>query len=271
MEVRVGVTFGPSKILLKHVDCPENKEGPRVNVKICFSSRQITTQVKGSPSLHIKYELKLDEHRKIERAELTSQIHGNFKLTNSHCLTPTIQVKSCIQDFLNPIELKVDYTGEGLAPPNEPAPILQSGNTGTFQGNLPFEKECGEDNICKDHLKVKLEIIGAQFIVVAGYSTFTLAVTLENTNENSYFTVLTYRVPTGLTFRKTSIISAKRRSHVECDDSNNGKYAAVGVIACKVNHPIFRSNATVRFNTTFDVASDVEWRSTEQISINATR
>ncbi|XP_060678293.1 integrin alpha-M-like [Hemiscyllium ocellatum] len=147
--------------------------------------------------------------------------------------------------------------------------MLTALGRGTFR-ELPFEKECGEDNICRDHLRVRLDIVGAQFIVVGSYSTLTLEVTLLNADENSYFTVVTYRVPTGLTFRKTSIISSKRRAHIECDDSKNSKYAAVGIVTCDVNHPIFRSNSTIRFNTTFDVASDVEWKSSEEISINAT-
>ncbi|GCB83776.1 hypothetical protein scyTo_0024370, partial [Scyliorhinus torazame] len=73
----------------------------------------------------------------------------------------------------------------------------------------------------------------AQFIVVGSYSTLTLEVTLENTDENSYFTKVIYQVPTGLTFRKTTIISASRRSRIECDDSKNSKYSAVGIVSCR--------------------------------------
>ncbi|XP_072423570.1 integrin alpha-M-like [Chiloscyllium punctatum] len=139
MDVRVSMTFSPNKILLKHVDCPENRNELQVLVNICFKTKQITTQVQGTPSLNISYELKLDEHRKIERATLARQTTGTFVLTAQHCLPQTIQVKNCIQDFLNPIELNVVYSGEGVQSQNKPAPIIQSGNTGKFMGNVSSE------------------------------------------------------------------------------------------------------------------------------------
>ncbi|XP_072341535.1 integrin alpha-M-like [Scyliorhinus torazame] len=223
-----------------------------------------------SPSMNLTYQLELDPGRKIDRAELKTNAIGSFVLTGKHCLTPEIEVKSCIMDFLNPIEVQVKYTGVGQSSGNNPAPILHSGQNGIYAGKLPFEKACGDDNICKDHLVVLFNIVGAQFIVVGSYSTLTLEVTLENTDENSYFTKVIYQVPTGLTFRKTTIISASRRSRIECDDSKNSKYSAVGIVSCRVNHPIFRTGTRMRFNTTFDVASDVVWQREAKISINAT-
>ncbi|XP_078063431.1 integrin alpha-X-like, partial [Mustelus asterias] len=109
----------------------------------------------------------------------------------------------------------------------------------------------------------------AQFIVVGSYSTLTLEVTLENTDENSYFAKVTYKVPTGLTFRKSSIISASRMSNIECDDSKNSKFSTIGIVSCRVNHPILRTGTRVHFNTTFDVASDVLWKPSAVISVNA--
>ncbi|XP_041038072.1 integrin alpha-M-like [Carcharodon carcharias] len=269
MDVTITMTFNPTKIMLKDVDCPDNAIGPKIDAEICFTIRQLTKKISGTPSLDFSYEVNLDTGRKIERAELKSDAKGSFKLSKKICLKPKIQVQSCIQDFLNPIEVQVNYTGLGLSSGNSPAPVLRTGEEGISIGKLPFEKECGADNICKDQMVVHFSIVGAQFIVVGSYSTLTLEVTLENAGENSYFAKVTYRVPTGLTFRKTSIISASRRSHIECDDSKNSKYSTVGIVSCRVNQPILRTGTKVRFNTTFDVASDVVWKPMAEISINA--
>ncbi|XP_078393458.1 integrin alpha-M-like, partial [Cetorhinus maximus] len=269
LDLSITMTFNPTKIMLKDIDCLENAVGPKIDAEICFTIKQLTKKISGTPSLDFTYELNLDAGRKIERAELTSADKGSFNLKSKKCLRPKIQVQSCIQDFLYPIKVKVNYTGLGIHSGNSPVPVLQTGEEGFSIGELPFEKKCGADNICKDHMVVHFSIVGAQFIVVGSYSTLTLEVTLENIGENSYFANVTYQVPTGLTFRKTSVISASRRSHIECDDSKNSKYSAVGIVSCRVNHPILGTGTKVQFNTTFDVASDVVWKPMAEISVNA--
>uniref|UniRef100_UPI00398EF447 integrin alpha-D-like n=1 Tax=Pristiophorus japonicus TaxID=55135 RepID=UPI00398EF447 len=242
LDVTISMVFKPNKILLKDVDCPEHSAGPlRIQATICFSVHQLTKSALAAPSINISYELKLDPGRKIQRAELELAEPGSIILSNTHCLKPTIKVEDCIRDYYNPILLQVTFSGVGQQVGNNPPPILKQGNSGIYTGKLPFEQECGTDNICTDHLSIGFNFVGTRFLVVGSYSTLTVDVTLENLDENSYFTVVTFWLPTGLSFRKTSIIKASRRSHIECDDMMNSKFSSVGKVVCRVNHPIFRT------------------------------
>uniref|UniRef100_UPI00398F8889 integrin alpha-M-like n=1 Tax=Pristiophorus japonicus TaxID=55135 RepID=UPI00398F8889 len=242
LDVTIAMVFAPNKILLKDVDCPERSVGgPRIQAEICFSVRQLTKNRLAAPSMNISYELELDLGRKIQRAALEGEESGSFILSSSNCLKPTIKVQDCIRDYYNPILLQVTFSGVGQQAGDNPPPILKQGNSGIYTGKLPFEQECGTDNICTDHLRVRFNFAGTRFLVVGSYSTLTIDVTLENLGENSYFPVVTFWLPTGLSFRKTSIIQASRRSHIECDDSMNSKFSSVGKVVCRVNHPIFRT------------------------------
>ncbi|XP_067883040.1 integrin alpha-X-like [Heterodontus francisci] len=271
LDVSITMQFVPNKILLKDVDCSQSSAGgPRVDANICFAIRQLTSNVPGSPSVNLTYELKLDPGRKIQRAELVTEPTGSFILSNTQCVKPKIHVESCIQDYYNPILLQVTFTGVGQRTRNIPAPILKQGNNRISTGKLSFEQECGADNICTDHLQVQFVVVGPQFLVVGSHSTLTVKVTLQNTGENSYFTVVTFRVPTGLSYRISSIIRSSRRSHIVCDDAKNSRFSSVGVVPCRVNHPIFRTGSTLIFETTFDVAANVDWKPTADISVNAT-
>ncbi|XP_078064822.1 integrin alpha-L-like, partial [Mustelus asterias] len=128
------MTFDPKNIMLKDVDCPKDREGPKVNTKICFAIRQVTKKIAGTPSVNLSYELQLDPRRRIDRAELKSNVRGSFLLRDSLCLEPRIDVKNCLMDFLNPIEVLVKYSGVGQRSGDNPSPVLRSGQNGNYTG-----------------------------------------------------------------------------------------------------------------------------------------
>ncbi|XP_051865917.1 integrin alpha-M-like [Pristis pectinata] len=271
VDVRVDTTFSPAKISLKDVDCPENSQKkPIVDVQVCFALKELTKNLPELPSFQMYTTMALDPSRKVQRAEILRPAPQNFTLTDGHCFTFTIQLENCIQDNYNPIQLETTYTAEGRSSGSYPSPVLRTGSKGSWVTKLPFEKECGSDNICTDHLKVDFTLAGTQFLVVGSHITLTLDVTLENSGENSYFTVVTFLIPQGLSFRKTSIIQSSRRSNIKCEDSKEAPARGVRSVQCQVSHPIFRPQNTMKFNITFDVNAKGDWKDTVNISANAT-
>ncbi|XP_059809368.1 integrin alpha-M-like [Hypanus sabinus] len=275
VEVQVQIIFTPAKIKLKDVDCPDNAPAkPIVQVKMCFTLKELTKKLSKKPVFNLFTKMVLDPSRRVRRAEITKLPNQNFTLSQKECLPSMIeiQLENCIQDNFNPIVLEVAYKAEGLRldSPPIPAAILSTGNTGTWIGKLPFEKECGTDNICTDKLKVDFTLSGTQYLVVGSHITLTLDVTLKNTEEDSYFTMVTFLIPLGISFRKAMIIQSSRRSTVKCDDAKEEPTSRFRSVPCQVSHPIFRTNSMMKFNATFDVNAKATWEDTVTISANAT-
>ncbi|XP_072127559.1 integrin alpha-M-like [Mobula birostris] len=272
VDIRVRITFTPAKIKLKDVDCPENAPAkPTVQMEMCFTLTELTKKLPKKPDFKLFTKMVLDPSRKVRRAEITKLPPQNFTLSQGQCLPSKIeiQLENCIQDTFNPIILETSYTAVGIGSGSLPAPILSTSNTGTWTGKLPFEKQCGSDNVCTDKLKVDFSLSGTQYLVVGSHTTLTLDVTLVNAGEDSYFTTVTFLIPHGISFRKTMIIQSSRRSTVKCEDAKKEPTSVFRNVHCQVSQPVFRTNNMVKFNTTFDVNSKASWEDTVTISANA--
>ncbi|XP_055521517.1 LOW QUALITY PROTEIN: integrin alpha-X-like [Leucoraja erinacea] len=270
VDVKVHTTFDPPKIKLKDVDCPKNSQRkPEVLVMMCFTLRELTKKLPASPKFNMFMKMVLDPGRKVQRAEVTEAPPVNFTMQNDECLNFTIQLENCIQDTYNNIQLDMTYVAKGQRSGMYPAPILKQGSTGIWSSGLPFEQECGSDNICTDRLKVSFSMSGTQFLVVGSHTTLGLDVSLENCGENSYFTVVTFLIPRGLSFRKTEIVQSNRRGKIECNDGTEPAALGLRSVRCLISHPIFRTNSMMKFHTVFDVDPQADWKDTVEISVNA--
>ncbi|XP_069782999.1 integrin alpha-X-like isoform X3 [Narcine bancroftii] len=264
-------TFDPAKIKQKDVDCPENVVSkPTVTAKMCFKLTELTRKIAEVPSFNVLYKIILDPGRNVQRAMFKSPASGTFRLFNGYCLNFDLELETCIQDNYNPIQLEITYQAEGQMSVKFPAPVLRDGNSGTWRAKLPFEQECGLDNRCTDRLEINFSLVGPQIVVVGSHSTLTLDITLTNSGENSFNTVVSFELPLGLTFRKSSIIQSSRRSQLKCGDVPNLTTSNVRIMQCLVNHPIFRTATSIHFNVTMDVDARVTWSDTITLRAHAT-
>uniref|UniRef100_A0A8D0GRT3 Integrin alpha-M-like n=1 Tax=Sphenodon punctatus TaxID=8508 RepID=A0A8D0GRT3_SPHPU len=131
--------------------------------------------------------------------------HSCFKTV---CLSPTPQ--SCTEDTLNPLVLRVNYTLTGLPIANTRnlRPILSQDSPQNTSYELHFEKNCGTDSVCEDKLQMSFNFSGLATLVVGLTPELNITVHIQNSGEDSYSTVIHFRSPQALSYRKVALLQA---------------------------------------------------------------
>lgn len=100
---------------------------------------------------------------------------------------------------------------------------------------LPFEKNCGEDNQCVPDLRVALSFSGLEELVVGVTEEVTVTVTVHNVGEDAYGAHVELQHPKALSYRKATALQPHRRSLAQhCSSVSPGG----GRILCNISHPV---------------------------------
>uniref|UniRef100_A0A8D0GRR5 Integrin alpha-M-like n=1 Tax=Sphenodon punctatus TaxID=8508 RepID=A0A8D0GRR5_SPHPU len=193
--------------------------------------------------------------------------HSCFKTV---CLSPTPQ--SCTEDTLNPLVLRVNYTLTGLPIANTRnlRPILSQDSPQNTSYELHFEKNCGTDSVCEDKLQMSFNFSGLATLVVGLTPELNITVHIQNSGEDSYSTVIHFRSPQALSYRKVALLQSNRKAlAIKCSSATSSRDEAERNSSCAVNHPIFWGGAEAVFVATFDVAPDADLGDRLQVTGNA--
>ncbi|KAL1789296.1 integrin alpha-M isoform X2 [Sigmodon hispidus] len=260
------------KILLRSVfECQEqvSKNKDAGEVRVCLRIHKNTRDRfrEGDIRSTVTYDLALDPGHTNVRAifdETKNKTRRNiqtFGLTEK-CETLKLQLPDCVENSVNPIILRLNYTlvGEPLRSSGNLRPVLAVDAQKFFTATLPFEKNCGSDSICQDDLSITMSFIDLDTVVVGDPRDFNVRVTVRNDGEDSYSTKATFYFPSGLSYRKMSVVQNQNtgKSWRVKDDSISSTQGrgALKSTTWNINHPIFPANAEVTFIATFDVDSD---------------
>ncbi|CAM9132886.1 unnamed protein product [Bubo scandiacus] len=199
LKVRVTVAFQPQEIPAAAFDCQE-KEVPKGEVaraQICFLSTKKTSDNFGTQlSTTLRYQAALDPGRTVVRAIFGGSAavrNGTLQLgVEKRCENFAITFTECPQDTLTPLLLRLTYdaTGNPIQVAGGLRPALSEDSEMVAVGTLPFEKDCGTDNICIDDLQMSFNFSGLETIVVGMTSVVDVTVTLHNRGEDSYGTTV---------------------------------------------------------------------------------
>ncbi|KAM9250232.1 integrin alpha-M-like [Cariama cristata] len=278
LKVRVTVTFQPQEIPAAAFDCQEEEapKGEVAKAKICFLSTKKTADNFGSQlSTTLWYRAVLDPGRATGRAIFAGTAaavrNGNLQLgVGERCETLAIAFTGCPRDTLTPLVLRLTYegTGDPIAVAGGLRPALSEDSKMEAEGRLPFEKDCGADNVCVDDLQVSFNFSGLETLVVGVTDVVDVTIALRNRGEDSYGTTVQLQHPEALSYRKAAVLQSSRRSvSLRCNSE-----PAVGPrrrTLCLVNHPIFRPGTEVVFTVTLDVPHGAELGAALEVVANA--
>ncbi|XP_059690432.1 integrin alpha-M-like [Gavia stellata] len=277
LRVRVTVTFQPQEIPAAAFDCQEEEalKGEVAKAKICFLSTKKTPDNFGSQlSATLRYQAALDPGRAMVRAVFASSaaVHnGTLQLgVGQRCETFAIAFTGCPRDTLTPLVLRLTYdaTGDPIKVAGGLRPALSEDSEMVAMGTLPFEKDCGADNICVDDLQISFNFSGLETVVVGVTDVVDITITLRNRGEDSYRATVQLQHAKALSYRKAVVLQSSRRSaSLRCNsEPAEGPQRRT---LCFVNHPIFRPGAEVVFTVTLDVPHGAELGDVLEVVANA--
>ncbi|XP_073740248.1 integrin alpha-D-like isoform X2 [Callorhinus ursinus] len=211
LNVGVAMRFMPLEVAKAVYQCwgdvPSTLEAG--NATVCLSIHKSSLDQLGDVQSSVRYDLALDPGRLISRAIFDET--KNWTLTRrktlgmgDYCETIKLLLPDCVEDVVNPIILRLNFSLVGEPIPSSPnlRPVLAVGSQDLFTASLPFEKNCGQDHLCEGDLSINLSFSGLQTLVVGSSLELNVTVTLWNEGEDSYGTVVHFYYPAGLSYRR---------------------------------------------------------------------
>ncbi|XP_005405373.1 PREDICTED: integrin alpha-M isoform X1 [Chinchilla lanigera] len=269
LRVEATMTFKPREVPRNVFQCQE--QGVRSKtagvVTVCLRVRKTTRDRLREADVQaaVSYVLALDSQshshpRTIfdETNSTTYRQRQTLGLTQK-CKTLTLLLPKCVTASVTPIVLRLNYTLVGIPVSSfgNLRPVLAEDAPKFFTASFPFEKNCGNDNICQDDLSVTFNFTNLHTLVVGDSRGLNVTVTVRNEGEDSYSTQVTLYHPAGLSYRIWSMVQnqrSRRSWSVNClSGSSTQEPGALRSTSCNINHPIFPDNSEVTFIVIFDV------------------
>ncbi|KAM6106944.1 integrin alpha-X-like [Phoenicopterus ruber ruber] len=277
LKVRVTVAFQPQEIPAAAFDCQEEEalKGEVAKAEVCFLSTKKRPDNFGRQlSTTLRYQAALDPGRAMVRAVFAGSAavcNGTLQLgVERRCETFAIAFTGCPRDTLTPLVLRLTYdaTGDPIKVAGGLRPALSEDSEMVAVGMLPFEKDCGADNICVDDLQISFNFSGLETVVVGVTDVVDITITLRNRGEDSYGTTVQLQHAEALSYRKAVVLQSSRRS-VSLRCNSEPAEGPQRRTLCLVNHPIFRPDAEVVFTVTLDVPHGAELGGVLEVVANA--
>ncbi|XP_032099193.1 integrin alpha-D isoform X3 [Sapajus apella] len=265
LKVRVAMRFSPVEVAKAVYRCweerPSTLEAGDANV--CLTIHKSTFDQLGDIQSSVGYELALDPGRLTSRAifdETKTRTLTRRKTLGLgvHCETLKLLLPDCVEDVMSPIILRLNFSllRQPLPSPENLRPVLAVGSQDLFTASLPFEKNCGQDDLCEGDLGITLSFSGLQTLTVGRSLELNVIVTVWNAGEDSYGTVVSLYYPAGLSHRRVS--GAQKQPHqralrLACEAVPT-EHDGLRSSRCSINHPIFHEGSNGTFIVTFDVS-----------------
>ncbi|XP_053219434.1 integrin alpha-L isoform X1 [Podarcis raffonei] len=242
-----------------------------VDLSICFSTSLATKHYQGPLSPKLSFRFEIDRNRMRHRGVFkngTKVTDGVKELSLGEvCIQESILFKSCIEDYISPIKLFMNFSlGRDNNPSNgHPRPVLSPlSNAVTVE--IPFDKHCGEDQVCHADLKLSFHNSGSQELVVFPGRDLDMSLELENRKEDAYSVTLHVPHIPGLSFRKAWV--SNTLLVMSCDGLLDSQH--LKGLSCNISHPVFKSNTKALIQLRFSILSNSSWGDYLEMKANVT-
>ncbi|XP_026538058.1 integrin alpha-L [Notechis scutatus] len=268
VNVATRVTFEPKEIPVKDVECTgPSKPWQNINLKfrICFDNTFATESYTGHLSVKLLFRLEIDPDRVKYRGEFRNGkniLNGAKEISlKPVCVLEEINITNCIEDYLSPIKVLVNLSLEedSALKSGPPRPFLNPLSNRTMV-EIPFDKNCGTDEVCVADLKITFHSSGSKELVVSPQHPLEMNLELVNQREDAYFTMLYVPLLPGLSFRKHSVLKFNAVVILQCDAMLRRQ--DFQGLACNVSHPIYRNSTKALIQLQFGVLRNVAWKET---------
>ncbi|XP_057699342.1 integrin alpha-D [Corythoichthys intestinalis] len=273
VNVIARMSFQPKEISIDQLDCSANTDFilPMVNLTTCFDMEETTKSKRGAVSfgLNISYMLDVDHVRPSHRGFFSQAGSRSRNLINTYelldkvkCFSYLISMPKCVKDTLSPISIKLNFTQVDSQSADA---VLNKDSKTQAIIEVPFEKQCKENDTCVAELEVDF-YFSEPTLLVAEDIYFNMDFSITNHGDNSYNTNLTIHYPPGLSLARTFQIEPKATtSLLKCDDLEGVTDKTI----CDVSHPVYRGGSKTTFQSSFHIITNYQWNDTITISVSA--
>ncbi|KAM9425193.1 integrin alpha-M-like [Pholidichthys leucotaenia] len=267
--VEADVIFTPNQIPTQNDACSKPLDG---SARICFIMSRESGVDKAEA--RINFTLTLDATRKPpnnrayvsdkKQRELTSSITLGFG--GKECFTGIFFIEPCPEDALNVLSNELKFSFEGLPLSTNLRPSLsQKAQTTTFYP-LGFEINCGSDEKCVDDLKVDFNFTRSSEVKVGIDELLNVTVSVENSGENAYNSLVFLTYPPGISYRKFTILQGR----IECKSLDSEGGLTRGRTDCTIDKPIFKGGTKVLFIVSYGIETNSQLDKSIFVTANAT-
>ncbi|KAH0626368.1 hypothetical protein JD844_001310 [Phrynosoma platyrhinos] len=268
------VTFLPKEISVEEVECLgdatswTNKE---LSLSICFDISLATKSYQESLSANLSYHLEIDPNRMKNRGVFRNgkkAINGNQRITQGQvCVQEKINITNCIEDYISPIKLFMNFSLSSDKNHNEghPKPVLNPLSNMTII-EIPFTKNCGTDGVCVADMQISFHASGSQELVVSSQHYLDMNLELVNHRENAYYPTLHVLHMPGLSFRRASVLKSNHQIIVNCDGMKLGQDHKG--LSCNISHPVYRDTTKALIQLRFGILDKRSWEDDLEMEVN---
>ncbi|XP_036796482.1 integrin alpha-L [Oncorhynchus mykiss] len=271
LSVSAHLHFYPAEISTDRFDCLAKEIiSPMVTLTACFNMAEATKSKAEvlSAGMNVSYLLDVDPVRQRSRAFYSDTNKGARRLLSTvelrkerTCFNHSVYMTQCVIDTLSPIIIQLVFSQsesqqEGLTA------ILNTASPTQAVVEVPFEKNCKENETCLAELEVDFNFITSTLLVV-DQSYFNVTIRLSNHGDDSFNTSLTLLYPPGLSFSMMHLLKSTRRTVFSC----GGLEGEMDRTTCSVSLPVYRSKTTAVFTSKFHILNTYDWKDTMEMTV----
>ncbi|KAG8433485.1 hypothetical protein GDO86_017678, partial [Hymenochirus boettgeri] len=262
LGVSISMTVRPSTIPLTFFECPNpTDKGAATTLTVCVNTAKRSLGDTGAVTSRLRYTIQLDAGRSQTRVLFDNTERSKSKILQLRegavCENEIFRLPECVEDSLSPVRIALNYTLSGGSVLSEDSPT-------NYSYQVPFQKNCGSDNICQDYLRINTSFANLKSLVLGVTTEVNVTVSVQNQGEDSFNSRAVISHPIGLSYRRAVVIQSSRRLSVSCSVLDGE------TVNCGINNPLLRPNSSVVFVVIFSLPSGVNLRNPLRVSANVT-
>ncbi|XP_064801875.1 integrin alpha-L-like [Oncorhynchus masou masou] len=271
LSVSAHLHFYPAEISTDRFDCLAKEIiSPMITLTACFNMAEATKSKAEvlSAGMNVSYLLDVDPVSQRSRAFYNDTNKGARRLLSTvelrkerTCFNHSVYMTQCVIDTLSPIIIQLLFSQSESQQKGLTA-ILNTDSPTQAVVEVPFEKNCKENETCVAELEVDFNFITSTLLVV-DQSYFNVTIRLSNHGDDSFNTSLTLLYPPGLSFSMMHLLKSTRRTVFSC----GGLEGEMDRTTCSVSLPVYRSKTTAVFTSKFHILNTYDWKDTMEMTV----
>ncbi|XP_060112805.1 integrin alpha-X-like [Heteronotia binoei] len=263
------LNFSPRSIPPDDPNCASGKVsgvGPRGSLSLCFALKLISTKWSSAAlQATISFDLRVDTSQSMPRLTLEKEARNISETirvgTVPVCVNGTLQAQLCLDDTVSPLVLKAKFS---VAEEPDPSsrnlrPILEPGTNLSTTLEVPFQQNCGSDDVCTSDLRVSFNFSGSNGLKLTPNFILNLTVKLENVGETAYETGLSFYYPPLLSFQGASVFQSNQRLSPFCDMHGSQSNMSVRHSSCRFSPRDLKEGTQAFLRLSFRPSRNDSW------------
>ncbi|KAL8176609.1 UNVERIFIED_CONTAM: hypothetical protein K2H54_036934 [Gekko kuhli] len=263
------LNFFPHSIPPDDPNCASGKVsgvGPRGSFRLCFTLKLISTKwSSGALQATISFDLRVDTSQSIPRLTLEKEARNISKTihvgTVPVCVNKTLQAQLCLDDTVSPVVLtaKFSVAEEPDTSSRNLRPILEPGTNLSATLEVPFQQNCGSDDVCTSDLRISFNFSGSSGLKLTPSFILNLIVKLENAGETAYEAGLSFYYPPILSFQGASVLQSTWRLSPFCEMHGSQSNTSVRHSACRFSPRDLKEGTQAFLRLSFRASRNDSW------------